>query len=85
MRLLRDICARLPHPSAVAALLEALGGSGASSISTFELLSSGAVAALRAYLQGDDLAGDADRQQLLLTRLGEFAGEQTAAGSAGAA
>lgn len=86
-RLLRDICARLPDPSAVTALLEALSeGSGPSAITTFELLSSGCVAALKRYLQGADLAegagkgkagaelGDRERQLALLSRLGQFAG-----------
>lgn len=50
-RLLRDICARLPDPAAVPALFEALAGTGNASVSTFELLSSGCVRALKAYLQ----------------------------------
>lgn len=73
--LLRDICTRLPDPTAIASLLDALGGSGNASISTFELLSSGAVHQLKAYLQGADLPADGrERQQALLQRLGEFAG-----------
>lgn len=50
-RLLRDICARLPDPDAIPALFEALAGTGNASVSTFELLSSGCLRALKAYLQ----------------------------------
>jgi hypothetical protein len=74
VRLLRDICARLPAADAVQALLAGLGGSGSGAISSFELLSSGAVKALRDYLQGVDLAGVPDRQERLLQRMSEFAG-----------
>jgi hypothetical protein len=74
VRLLRDICSRLPAADAVQALLAGLGGSGSGAISSFELLSSGAVKALRDYLQGVDLAGVPDRQERLLQRMGKFAG-----------
>ncbi len=82
-RLLRDICARLPSdPAALGALFDALGGAGNASISTFELLSSGSVAALRDYLQGADLAEEGpERQQALLQRLGGFAAAALPAGS----
>ena len=56
------------------ALLAALAGGGNSSVTTFELLSSGAVKALKGYLQGADLAEDPERQLHLLQRLGEFSG-----------
>ncbi|KAL4436702.1 hypothetical protein ABPG75_003841 [Micractinium tetrahymenae] len=85
-RLLRDICARLPSdPAAVGAVLDALGGAGNASVSTFELLSSGSVAALRDYLQGADLRQDTgpQRQQALLQRLGDFAAAALPEGSGG--
>lgn len=50
-RLLRAICARLPDPAAIPALFDALAGTGNASVSTFELLSSGCVRALKSYLQ----------------------------------
>lgn len=50
-RLLRSICGRLPDPGAIPALLAALAGTGNASVSTFELLSSGCVRALKGYLQ----------------------------------
>ncbi len=50
--MLTGICQRLPDPAAVEALMEALAGTGNASVSTFELLSSGTVKALRKYLQG---------------------------------
>ncbi|PSC70280.1 E3 ubiquitin-ligase UPL3-like isoform A [Micractinium conductrix] len=83
VRLLRDICSKLPDSAAVDTLLGALSGAGAgaAAISTFELLSSGAVAALRRYLQGEDLPDGAERQQLLLARLGEFAATAVPPGS----
>lgn len=90
-RLLRDICARLPDPAAVTALLEALAeGSGPAAITTFELLSSGTVAALKRYLQGADLEADASlderaRQLALLQRLGQFAGAGRGRGEQGLA
>ncbi|KAL4435190.1 hypothetical protein ABPG77_001872 [Micractinium sp. CCAP 211/92] len=82
-RLLRDICACLPSdPAALGALFDALGGAGNASISTFELLSSGSVAALRDYLQGADLAEEGpERQQALLQRLGGFAAAALPEGS----
>jgi hypothetical protein len=82
-RLLRDICSRLPEASAVEALLAALAGGGNSSVTTFELLSSGAVKALKGYLQGADLTEDPDRQLRLLQRLGEFSGAEAGAMGAG--
>lgn len=77
--MLRDICAQLPASGAVPALLAALAGTGNSSISNFELLSSGAVKALRCYLQGEDLPDAPASQRLLLERLGDFAGMLCAA------
>ena len=65
---------RLPDPAAVPALLDTLAGTGNASVSTFELLSSGAVASLRGYLQGADLGDGPDRANRLLQRLGDFAG-----------
>ncbi|EFN52034.1 hypothetical protein CHLNCDRAFT_54617, partial [Chlorella variabilis] len=70
-----------PEAGSVAAVLGALAGTGNSAISTFELLNSGAVAALRRYLQGADLADTPDRQHLLLQRLGEFAAAAVPPGS----
>ena len=87
--MLRDICARLPDPAAVTALLEALAeGSGPAAITTFELLSSGTVAGLKRYLQGADLEADASlderaRQLVLLQRLGQFAGAGRGRGEQG--
>ncbi len=75
MKLLRGICAKLPDAGAVASLIAALGATGNTSISTFELLNSGTVGALRRYLQGTDLAEETPgRQQAMLKRLGEFSG-----------
>lgn len=56
-RLLRAICARLPDPAAIPALFDALAGTGNASVSTFELLSSGCVRALKSYLQVDRRGG----------------------------
>lgn len=53
VRRLADICQRLPSdPGAVGELMAALAGTGNASVSTFELLSSGAVGALKDYLHG---------------------------------
>lgn len=66
------------------ALLDALGGAGNAAVSTFELLSSGSVGALRDYLQGADLEGEGpQRQQALLQRLGGFAAAALPEGSGG--
>lgn len=72
--MLEDVCARLPDPDAVRDLLSVLAATGTDSISTFELLTSGSLRALRSYLQGDDItaASDDDRHWQLLERLGSF-------------
>ena len=73
VRLLREISGRLPDPAAVKALLHALAGTGAAAISTFELLSSGAIEKLATYLHGGDLGQGDGRHWALLERLGAFA------------
>ena len=54
---LQEICSRLPDPKAVSDLLTALSATGESGISTFEVLMSGTMHALRLYLQGEDIMG----------------------------
>lgn len=85
MRALTDICARFPEEAAISDLLRTLAVTGDASVSTFELLSSGTVRALRVYLQGDDIPSDsADRAWRLLERLGVFAGTALPPGSGSA-
>ncbi|KAK9826455.1 hypothetical protein WJX81_000175 [Elliptochloris bilobata] len=80
---LRSIAARLGQPGAEVELVTALQGRDpSSSISTFEFLTSGVVTRLQAYLQGKDLADDADGSQLL-RRLHAFAEATLAAGNGG--
>eukprot|EP00887_Chlorella_sp_A99_P008099 scaffold12.g8099.t1 len=85
VKLLTDACGRLGEgPAAVGALLVALAASGNAAVSTFELLSSGAVAALRVHLQGEDLPEGPARAQRLLERLAAFSRVALAEGSGGA-
>jgi E3 ubiquitin-protein ligase TRIP12 len=86
VRALKHICARLPHPDAIKDMFAALSASGDAEVSTFELLSSGVLHTLRAYLQGEDLQQDAgideeDRKWKLLERLGAFADVSLAPGT----
>jgi E3 ubiquitin-protein ligase TRIP12 len=57
VRLLSAICSRLPDTTAVSDLLTALAATGNDSVSTFELLSSGAVRSLYEYLTGTQPQG----------------------------
>lgn len=84
-RVLAGIAGRLGNdPLAPAALLEALAATGDAAVSTFELLSSGLVEALRAHLGGEDLSNRPGRDTELLARLGAFSRAALPEGSGGA-
>lgn len=51
------MCERLSEKGKVQELLSMLQGTAGCSVSTFEFLSSGAVARLKAYLTGEDTMG----------------------------
>ncbi|KAK9803385.1 hypothetical protein WJX72_003423 [[Myrmecia] bisecta] len=80
--LLRAVCGHLGEAGAVKQLLDALQDKDGNSISTFEFLSSGAVAQLEAYLTGGDIKDDGSHTELL-QRLRSFMDAVMAPGAGG--
>ena len=88
---LEAICDRLPDAAALQDLFSVLSASEESAISTFELLTSGALRRLREYLEGKDLLSSENgapedsesRRWILLERLGRFSEIALPLGSGG--